>query len=175
VRINILSKIAFILLSFMVVMSSQSSSAESKPAYNQLYDPARDPSADLLLATEAAKKSNKYVLLIVGGEWCTWCKTLGAHLDKEKELAANLKSTFEIMKVNYSKENKNEEFLNKYPKTKGYPHFFIVNSDAEFISSIDTLPFKKDKAYINQPFEKLITHFADKANKGKVSVKSIGE
>ena len=42
------------------------------------------------------------------------------------------------MKVNYSKENKNEEVLSQYPRIAGYPHLFVLDSDGKLLHSQDT-------------------------------------
>lgn len=170
-----LIKLGIILLSLSAIFSNYSVYADEASLYNQKYDPTRDPTKDLQLAASKASKESKYVLVMVGGEWCTWCKTLEAHFKNEPKMYSEFTSVFEIMKVNYSKENKNDEFLSPFPKIKGYPHFLIFNDKSELISSIDSSPFKKDKAYINKPFEELARHFAAKVNKNKNTHKENSE
>lgn len=157
------------------VALNQSVIAEnSQSEFSNKYDPARDPAKDLSNATDIAKKDGRYVMLIVGGEWCSNCHALNAYFEKEKELYQNLKSVFEIIKVNYSKENKNEEFLSPYPKTKGYPHFYIVNSNGEFITSLDKSSFEEEKIYSNKKFEKLVDYFQGKIVKHQAENKKSG-
>ena len=43
-----------------------------------------------------------------------------------------------VVKVNYSKENKNEAVLSRYPRIPGYPHLFVLNSNGKLLHSQDT-------------------------------------
>ncbi len=42
------------------------------------------------------------------------------------------------MKVNFSKENKNEKFLSKYPEIPGYPHIFVLDKNGKLLHSQNT-------------------------------------
>ncbi len=42
---------------------------------------------------------------------------------------------FVVVKVNYSKENKNEQFLSQFPKIPGYPHLFVLESSGKLLQS----------------------------------------
>ena len=46
-----------------------------------------------------------------------------------------MQKNFVVVKVNYSKENKNEKFLSQYPKIPGYPHLFVLESTGKFLHS----------------------------------------
>lgn len=102
------------------------------------FNPQADPAKDLEAAIASAKESGKYILLDVGGEWCIWCKRLDIYLYDNAELNKMMKDAFEVVKVNYSQENKNEAFLSNYPKIPGYPHFFILDKNGKFVQSQDT-------------------------------------
>lgn len=136
-----------------------SSAVMAKPDYAKAYDPARDPHKDLALATAKAKQENKFVLLIAGGDWCPWCLALQEYLNTEKELYADLTDVFEVMKVNYSKKNKNEAFFAKLPEYKGYPHFFVLDASGNVVLSKSTGPLEKGRSYDNAKFKIFIEHF----------------
>ncbi len=102
------------------------------------FDPAKNPAMDLDSAVAIAKSSNKRILLDVGGEWCKWCHFLDKFFDTNQDVADFLHANFVVVKVNFSKENKNEDFLSRYPKVAGYPHFFVLDTDGKFLFSQDT-------------------------------------
>ena len=102
------------------------------------FDPARNPAKDLDSAIVIATASNKRILLDVGGEWCKWCHFLDNFFETNQDVANFLHSNFVVVKVNFSKDNKNEIFLSGYPKVAGYPHFFVLESDGTFLHSQDT-------------------------------------
>ena len=127
-----------ILLFFIICAFNISISQNKDTTKVQIYDPKANPQSDLSIAIKKAKKSNKKILLEVGGDWCPWCKKLNKLFNENKEIANLLNKYFIVLKVNYSKENKNQEFLSKYPKIEGYPHIFILNKNGELLHSQNT-------------------------------------
>ncbi len=111
------------------------------------FDPTRDPYKDLKAAVKTAKAENKRILLDVGGEWCIWCHRIDEFIEKDAEISSALKSTFVVLKVNYSKENKNEKFLSRFPEVKGYPHFFVLDKKGKLLASQNTGDLELDKSY----------------------------
>jgi hypothetical protein len=111
------------------------------------YDPKRDPAADLRAAVREAKGSGKRILLEVGGEWCGWCHVLQDLIDGDKEIAAELRNGFVLVKVNWSPENENARFLSAYPPIYGYPHFFVLASDGTYLRSQPVDAFSKGNSY----------------------------
>lgn len=111
------------------------------------YDPARDPRADLALAIERAQAQQKRILLIVGGEWCVWCHILEDYLEANADVGAAFAAAFVILKVNYSDDNKNEDFLGAYPESEGYPDFFILDSSGAFLAQQGTGELEEERSY----------------------------
>lgn len=111
------------------------------------FDPTRDAAKDLELALAEASRTNKRVLLDVGGVWCIWCKRLDEFIESNSTVKAAFERNFVILKVNYSKENKNEAVLSKYPKIPGYPHFFVLDKSGNLIQSHSTGDLEKGKTY----------------------------
>ncbi|MCA9932724.1 MAG: thioredoxin family protein [Ardenticatenaceae bacterium] len=103
-----------------------------------IYDPLRDPAADLADALLQAEKTGKRVLLIVGGDWCIDCRMLDLFIGENQTIAAQVKQAFIVVKVNYSEENLNEDFLSQYPEIEWFPHFFIIENDGSFAEALDT-------------------------------------
>ncbi len=102
------------------------------------FDPARDAAKDIQAAIAEARNSGRRVLLDVGGEWCSWCHLLDRFFDDNADIKRFMHENYVVLKINYSKENKNEEILSKYPPIPGYPHFFVLDTDGEFLYSQDT-------------------------------------
>ena len=123
-------------LSFFLILSS--AYAADLPDYSIDYDPDRKPSLDLAAAIDNAQKNNRLVLMIVGGYWCHWCYVLDDFLEKEEEYYNRFYATFEVVKVYYGDENRNQKFLSKYPRIRGYPHFFILDNNYNLVGSQDT-------------------------------------
>jgi thioredoxin-related protein len=111
------------------------------------YDPSANPDIQLKEAIARAQKENKRILLDVGGEWCKWCHFLDRFFEENTDVTDYLKSHFVLVKINFSKENLNEEFLKTFPKVPGYPHFFVLNSDGTFLHSQDTGKLEKGQGH----------------------------
>jgi len=102
------------------------------------FDAARNSQKDLEEAVKEAKKSNRKILLDVGGDWCRWCKALDKFFEDNRDVANYMHKHYVVVKVNYSKENKNEKFLSQFPQVAGFPHLFVLNKNGKLIHSQDT-------------------------------------
>jgi thioredoxin-related protein len=123
---------------FLSAATLPAQTVDSAKSKIEKFDPARNPARDLDSAIVLAHVSGKRILLDVGGEWCKWCHFLDTFFEQNADVSTFLHNNFIVVKVNYSKENKNEEFLSKYPKVGGYPHFFILESNGKFLHSQNT-------------------------------------
>ena len=133
--------------------------ARDLPDYSQGYDERRDPAKDLAAATIRAQQEDKQVLLLVGGEWCSWCQEMNRFLDREPALASQFNQTFVVVKVNVSKANKNAPFLKAYPEYLGVPHFYVLDARGKLLESFNTGLLEKGKSYDEVKFGKFISYF----------------
>jgi thioredoxin-related protein len=145
----------------VVIILILSFSTIAQKIEREKFDPARDAAKDIKNAVVQAEKENKKILLDVGGEWCIWCHRIDEFILADKEIDSTLHANFIVVKVNYSKENKNETVLGKYPKAAGYPHFFVLEKDGKLLLSKNTGELEAEKSYSR---EKLLGFF----NKWKV-------
>lgn len=111
------------------------------------YDPARSAEQDLKEAIAEAQRTNRRILLEVGGEWCVWCHLMDEYFDKHPELLALREKNFVMVKINFSEENENKEFLANYPKVAGYPHLFVLDKDGTLLHSQDTGELEQGRGY----------------------------
>jgi len=111
------------------------------------FDPARDPAKDVADAVALAKSQGKRVIVDVGGEWCSWCHTMDRFIAANDDLKSLIDSRYVWVKVNYSKENRNESFLSQWPKIEGYPHLFVLDGDGKLLHSEDTSELEAGKSY----------------------------
>jgi thiol:disulfide interchange protein len=111
------------------------------------FDDSRDPAKDLEDTIAVAAKTNKRILLEVGGDWCVYCNIMDETFNSHPQLRKARDTNYVTLKVNYSKENPNEAFLSKYPKIADYPHFFVLDSKGVLLHSQPTHPFEHGKKY----------------------------
>ena len=145
---------------FVILILSFSITAQKKE--REKFDPLRDAAKDLENAIVHATKENKRILLDVGGEWCIWCHRLDEFILADREIDSTLHANFIVVKVNYSKENKNEAFLSMYPKVEGYPHFFILEKDGKLLRSKNTGELEAEKSYSEEKLLSFINEWKRK-------------
>jgi thioredoxin-related protein len=132
-----------LIIFFMALIASRASAGERPDKF----DPGRDAAKDIHNAVVEAERTGKHVLLDVGGEWCIWCHRLDTLFAKNSDLNEFLYKNFVVVKVNYSKENKNEKVLSHYPQIDGYPHLFVLDGDGKLLHSQDTGLLEKGKGH----------------------------
>jgi thiol:disulfide interchange protein len=131
------------------VTAASQENAEVLPSYEPVtkFDSSRDAAKDIAAAAGEAKRTGRHVLVDVGGDWCIWCKRLDAFFDEQKDVAEFLRKNYVAVKVNYSKESKNEAVLSRYPKVAGYPHLFVLDGDGKLLHSQDTGVLESGKGH----------------------------
>jgi thioredoxin-related protein len=128
-------------MSFLLLSCAYSQAKDTLKAAkeNQIkFDPSRDAAKDIADAILKAKETGKRVILDVGGEWCSWCHKLDKFFQDNDDVRTFMEKKYVVVKVNYSKENKNEKVLANYPPVKGYPHLFVLDDKGKLVHSQDT-------------------------------------
>lgn len=128
--------VLFLLLLATPLLAATKKPAEYVPVHD--YDVARDPAKDLQAAIAEAHRTDRNILLDVGGHWCKWCGYLDRFFREHDDLRALRDKNFVVVYVNFSDLNKNERFLKQFPEAKGYPHLYVLNADGKLIQSQDS-------------------------------------
>jgi hypothetical protein len=112
-----------------------------------LFDPARDPFADVQEAIDRASREDKNLLIHVGGDWCVWCNRLESFIRDHPDLSDLRESRYVTIKVYAGDEAANTEFLDQLPPFSGVPHLFVYNRRGELLCSQDTEVFERGDTY----------------------------
>jgi hypothetical protein len=64
------------------------------------------------------------------------------------------------VKINYSEENANKDFLASYPGVEGYPHLFVLDADGKLLQSQDTSIFERGERYSAAAILKFLNDWA---------------
>jgi thiol:disulfide interchange protein len=159
---------ALLILMVVVLAAATATSqekAEAVPSYVPVtkFDFSRDAAQDIAAAAAEAKTTGRHVLVDVGGDWCIWCRRLDAFFDEQKDVADFLRKNYVAVKVNYSKENKNEAALSRYPKVAGYPHLFVLDGDGKLLHSQDTGALESGKGHDREKVLAFLKQWAPEA------------
>ena len=102
---------------------------------SKLYNPLADAEKDIATAVKKAKNENKYVLLMGGGNWCSWCIEFARFCKADPKIDSVINAAFITYHLNFSKENENKKIFAKYGYAQrfGFPVFLILNEKGERI------------------------------------------
>lgn len=143
----------YLIILILLIMYSQLFTQEKRYHYPR-YDPSRNAQNDLDSAIQQAKLQEKRILVLVGGEWCIWCRRLDSLFLNDAELLSYLQDYYIFLKINVSKENRNENVLSKFPKIPGYPHFFVLDPTGKMLHSQSTEEFETPSSLQHKGHEK---------------------
>jgi thioredoxin-related protein len=116
------------------------------------YDENRDATADLAMTIDRAKRENKRILIQVGGDWCGWCHLMSNFIEGNDLVREKVDANYLLMKVTYTTEHPNEQFLSNYPEIKGYPHLYVLDADGKLLHSQPTAELEEGKGYNEQAY-----------------------
>ncbi len=139
-----MKRIKTLVLSLVMILPMLLSAQEQK-----IYDTNADAKKDIAKAVEAAKNSNKHVFLQIGGNWCPWCIKFHNFVHNDAELSSFMADNFEVVKVNYDQNNRQEELLTEleFPQRFGFPVFVILDGSGKRIHTQNSAFLEKDKSY----------------------------
>ncbi len=146
---------------------AQLPSAHELPEYSKIYDEKRDPFKDANAALALAKKTNRNVLIEIGGNWCTWCHKMDAFLLKNPTVFQALHSKYVLLKVSVSDSNENDTFMKALPPVFGYPHMYVSTASGEMLLSKDTAELQNSDGYSTDYWLAFLTKWEVNANKIK--------
>jgi len=138
--------------------------APAKPVAfpRERFDPTRDARADLDAAMKSAAASGKNIVLDVGGEWCPWCVFMDKFFYMNPDIDKLREANYVWVKVNFSKENENKEFLSAYPEAAGYPHLYVLDPSGKLLQSQDTSELEMGKGYNPEKFVEFLNKWSPK-------------
>lgn len=131
----------FLLTSFVSVAQVES-----------IYNPEANAQAEIDAAVKKAAAEGKNVFLQIGGNWCVWCRKYHQFTNDDPEISKYIADNFVVVKVNYSKENKNEAVLEKleFPQRFGFPVFVVLNSSGRRIHTQNSAYLESGDGYDNE-------------------------
>ena len=122
------------------------------------FDPTSNPDQALEQAIREVQTNGKKVLIIAGGDWCSWSRAMESLVSKDKDIKNALNKNFVTIKVYFGEKNRNTSFFSKLPPTNVHPFFWVVSKDGEVLKAVDPSILEDGKnSYNKEKFLKLIT------------------
>lgn len=99
------------------------------------YHPSADAKKEIAETVAKAKTENKHVVLMIGGNWCRWCKMFEKFRLNNAKVDSTVRRDFVWLHVNYSKENKNLDVLKSlsFPQRFGFPVFVVLDGNGKLL------------------------------------------
>ena len=158
-----MKKIFIVIISFLFTANIFAQEAK-------LYNPAADAEKDIAAAVKQAKAEHKYILVMGGGNWCSWCVEFARFTKADPQIDSVINSAFIWYHLNFSKENKNKKVLASYgyPQRFGFPVFIILNENGERIHTQNS-EYLEDgkKSYDKNKVKDFLEMWSPKALDGK--------
>jgi thioredoxin-related protein len=148
-----------IILAFMTCLLSLSLTAQQTV---KIYNPDADAKAEVTAAVAKAASEGKHVFLQIGGNWCPWCVKFHKMITEDAKMDSLILANYIVVKVNYSKENKNHELLATlgYPQRFGFPVFVILDEKGNVLHTQDSGYLEQDKGYSSEKVERLFLNWS---------------
>jgi len=152
-------KLQFALTSVSIFLSLYLIAQQNETIYN----PDADAKADVAAAIAKASSEGKHVFLQIGGNWCPWCVKFHKMLADDMKLDSLVNANYEVVKVNYSKENYNKELLSTlgFPQRFGFPVFVILDEKGKVLHTQDSGYLELGKAYDREKVERMFLLWSD--------------
>lgn len=117
-----------------------------------IYHPEADAADEIHSAIKKANAENKHVLIIAGGNWCSWCITFDHFIHADAQIDSLLQKTYVIYHLNFSKENENKQIFadNGYPQRFGFPVFLILDGKGNRLHTQNSEYLERGKSYGKQ-------------------------
>ena len=142
-----------LLLTGSFIMASSGLMAQtsvSKPSIEtKLYSPTENAEQAIAAVVKKAHNEKKNVLIMAGGNWCSWCLEFNRFTTSDPTIDSLIKSDFEVYHLNYSKENINKETFAKYsfPQRFGFPVFIVLDENGNYIHTQNSGYLEEGKSY----------------------------
>jgi len=108
------------------------------PGYAQFDDQGRDGRADFQDAIRDASDNGKQVMMILGGHWCHWCRSLNSTFNENPELARKLAARYVVLHMYVGDGGRNDEFLTRLPRAPGVPWIYVFDGQGRLVRQIDS-------------------------------------
>ena len=128
----------------------------------RLYNPYANVSKDISALLERAKKEKKHILIQVGGNWCIWCYRFNAFVQTDTLLKKMAIDNYLIYHLNYSKENKNLDYLKKlgFPQRFGFPVLVVLDANGNRLHTQDSALLERGNGYDKDKVKSFLRNWA---------------
>jgi thioredoxin-related protein len=147
----------------------------AKPERASIYDKEADANQQIEKATGYAKKDNKRILLMFGGDWCGWCHKLHELFKSNQKIAKILYNEYRLVMIDTQAPNA-AELLEKckaalspedQKKVFGVPFLAVLDTDGKIVTAQRTDPLEEGDHHSPERVEEFLNHWKVPPKDGK--------
>jgi thiol:disulfide interchange protein len=150
----------FVLFTFVFCVLMSTSAVAQKDSI-LIYHPEANAKEELNSAITQAKANNKHVLIMVGGNWCRWCRMFEKFKNENAKVDSSINNGFVFLHINYSKENKNLDMLSSlsFPQRFGFPVFLVLDAQGTRLHTQNSAYLEEGEGYSEQKIIDFLNHW----------------
>jgi thioredoxin-related protein len=115
--------------------------AAKRKTREPIYDEKADAKAQIAAAVAKAKRENKRVLIVYGGNWCSWCYKLHGLFAENEDVRGELESGYEVVLVDI---NSNQDVPKRYgARPPGFPYLTVLDAAGKAVRHQSTGELEK--------------------------------
>jgi len=120
----------------LLALLAAAATLRAEPEYPKMgpdiYDPASDGEAQIIIALTQARAEHKHVLLMFGANWCIWCRRLHHTFQTQPAIAKYLDENYVLVLVDVNMRHgikRNYDINERYgnPIKEGLPVFVVLD------------------------------------------------
>ncbi len=141
--------------------------ASDRPATDQgnIYDTEANADKDIAAALANARRDNQRVLIMYGGDWCSWCHKLHNLFTTNKDIAKVLLYEYQMVMVDLGRFDKHMHIAKRYGanlKENGVPFLTILSADGEVLANQETGSLEKGGEHDPEKVHAFLTKYQTK-------------
>jgi thiol-disulfide isomerase/thioredoxin len=110
-----------------------------------IYDPNADAAAQISAAIAKAKKDNRHILIVYGGNWCGWCYKLHDCFNQNADIRKLLRDEYELVMVDI---RTNKDLPKRFDtKPVGYPYLTVLDKEGKVLINQRTDPLEEGRVH----------------------------
>ena len=151
---------------FLLLMIFFALTANAQTALKKVYNEDINPMEQIDQALVKAKTEGKFVVCLVGGNWCPWCLRFADFITNDSTISKVIEDNFEYIHVNYNPRKSGSEIQQQQAAALmkrldncgrfGFPVFVVLDIDGKVIHIQDSSFLEEGQGY-NQ--EKVLRFF----------------
>ena len=106
-----------------------------------IYDESANANTDVVLAIVKARRENQRVLVVMGANWCHWCRLLHTLFDEHKAIKRKLLYEYQVVWVDIGRMDKHTKLPERWKvdlKESGVPFLVVLDGGGKVLTKQET-------------------------------------